>query len=215
MSNHKIKSMPRFCYNCGSPLDENQRFCDKCGKENTLSAPAANGQPQQYSQPVSPAIPPASTIPPATPIPATPSSQNVPPVPPIASQQPSPYGPVPPIEQQAAIPPYGQPATPAKKGGIHPAIIAGVVFIATIGIGLWALWPEAPKTRTVNTKNTIGGKVVEDAIKAFNNDDSDNDEDSRDVFSRENKSDSTSGYSDDDIIKKIDSDLGFNHDVPQ
>ncbi|MBO4380223.1 MAG: zinc ribbon domain-containing protein, partial [Muribaculaceae bacterium] len=78
--------MPRFCYNCGSPLDESQRFCDKCGKENTLSAPAANVQPQQYSQPVAPAIPPASTIPPATPIPAAPLSQNVPPVPPIASQ---------------------------------------------------------------------------------------------------------------------------------
>lgn len=164
--------MPRYCYNCGFPLDDTQKFCDNCGKENAPSSPSTSSQP--------------------------PIDEPLPPTPPVANQQPLPYSPASPIRQQATIPPMGQPAKPAKKGGIHPAITAIVVFIATIGIGLWAVWPEAPKTRTVNPKNTIGGKVVENAINAYFDDDS--------------ETDTTSGHSDDDIIKKIDKDLGVDVD---
>ncbi|MBQ7211502.1 MAG: zinc ribbon domain-containing protein [Muribaculaceae bacterium] len=188
--------MPRYCYNCGFPLDDTQKFCDNCGKENAPSSPSTSSQPPivEPQRKTSPA--PAIT--PTTPIPPAPMSPNVPPTPPVANQQPLPYSPASPIRQQATIPPMGQPDKPAKKGGIHPAIIAIVVFIATIGIGLWAVWPEAPKTRTVNPKNTIGGKVVENAINAYFDDDS--------------ETDTTSGHSDDDIIKKIDKDLGVDVD---
>jgi len=55
--------MPRFCTNCGSPVEENLRFCPKCGTQ--LAAPSAPAPAAPAPTPT--LAPPPTSAPPAAP----------------------------------------------------------------------------------------------------------------------------------------------------
>jgi hypothetical protein len=93
-----------FCGNCGAQMEATERFCVKCGKDNSVSAGAV---------PVVAAPAAAAPFPPAPPVPPAPA--------PFAAQ-PGPYT-GPPV----AIP---VPGAPAKKNGTIGIIIVLVILAA-------------------------------------------------------------------------------------
>ncbi len=141
-----------FCSSCGGPLAGNERFCAKCGADQTAQAAGAPAVPAAAPQAPAPQV---ATPPPAQPFMGVPP--QYPPQPPAQpfAGMPSQFPPQPPAQPVSGMPPQfpppsGQPysgmppqfpppivmgpppgAQPASKNPLVWLIAAGVIF------GLW------------------------------------------------------------------------------
>ena len=133
--------MAKFCYNCGKPLGEGERFCTACGAFVVESQQPPVQQPQQSVRPQGTAVPPQRPAPQRAPV----------------QQPPQPVRP-----QGAAVPPQGQgqytasvPQAPVKgkkksKGWLIALIAAVlVVSILTVTVGGF-VWPGFFKPKQDN-----------------------------------------------------------------
>jgi tetratricopeptide (TPR) repeat protein len=130
-----------FCQNCGTQLNEDVKFCEKCG-----TAVAGGMPPASSAQPVPSAPPPVQTqaAPPTPPVPETPA-----------------VTPAPPQYQQSAPP-------PAKKRTLRYALIAaGVVVVAAV-IGIVWYVNASPAAWYKRGMEYVRSEDYDEAISAFN-----------------------------------------------
>jgi hypothetical protein len=132
-----------FCSSCGGPLASNERFCAKCGADQTAQAAGAPAVPAAAPPapvPLQAPVPQAAIPPPpGQPYMGVPPQVPPPPAQPFAGMPPQ-FPPPPPAQPYSGMPPQFPPpvimgappgAQPASKNPLMWLVAAGVIF------GLW------------------------------------------------------------------------------
>jgi hypothetical protein len=144
-----------FCSSCGGHLEGNERFCAKCGADQTAQTAGAPAVPA--AAPPAPAPPAAFPLPPAQPFAGVPPQypQQPRPVQPISGMPPQ--FPPPPGQPFSGMPPQfpspiimGAPpgAQPASKNPLTWLVVAGVIF------GLWYIGTHDKNNQNPGTTPT-------------------------------------------------------------
>jgi len=144
-----------FCSSCGGQLEGNERFCVKCGADQTAKAGSAPAV--QAAAPPAPAPPAAFPPTPVQPFAGMPSHYPPPrPVQPFAGMPPQ-YPPLPPVQPFTGVPPQYPPpvimgappgAQPATKNPLMWLVAAGVIF------GLWYIGTHDQNNQNPGTTPT-------------------------------------------------------------
>lgn len=127
-----------FCINCGSPVDDDARFCPNCGQAVVRIPPT----PRADSAPAPDTTPEAETSIPESPVSEPPAPDtsapeaSVPQAPASETPAPEPPAPTAPIPQAPPPPPRRDASSPSgRKRGVLPVIIAiaAVLVLAAAG----------------------------------------------------------------------------------
>lgn len=148
--------MAAFCSKCGAHVEENERFCPKCGNDVTAAAatPAV--------APVAPApVPVAQPVAPPPPVYSAPPPQGY-----AAPPQPPPSYPTPPVQGYGAPGPIPVVVPPAEGGKNNNMLWLVIAVAAAAGGWYYYHKPPEPTPQTQNPPAQPGGAPPQPATPA-------------------------------------------------